>query len=230
MFNDAFHPVDGKASLIYLKRHGELKLRFQQNDSSWQEVSAQLGPLLSTKEPFTHAAFASNNDNSLFLAAYDVALRLHLYRIEISWNIPPEKRNANAGPFEKPGLHASLISTEFNCNPVAFVVGDLSNGSEPKAMAAAQLTHLDFMPVTPEEGDGSLPTIQAVFCRPPNICLFDPVGSPSQTAKSVAPKPRSSHIEKEECGFNFRKEHLQIAAPTRLRPPLGHTSFTSLVV
>lgn len=61
MFHDAHHPVDGKASLIYLKRHGELKLRFQQNDNNWQECSAQLGPMTSTKEPFTHAAFASNN-------------------------------------------------------------------------------------------------------------------------------------------------------------------------
>lgn len=61
LFHDAHHPLDGKASLIYLKRYGELKLRFQQNDSSWQEVSTQLGPMISTKEPFTHAAFASNN-------------------------------------------------------------------------------------------------------------------------------------------------------------------------
>jgi mediator of RNA polymerase II transcription subunit 16 len=61
VFKDAHHPVDGKASLIYLKRHGELKLRFQQNDNSWQEASAQLGPMISTKELFTHAAFASNN-------------------------------------------------------------------------------------------------------------------------------------------------------------------------
>lgn len=173
MFNDAFHPVDGKTSLIYLKRHGELKLRFQQNDSSWQEVSAQLGPLLSTKEPFTHAAFASNSDNTLLLAAYDVARRLHLYRVEITWNVPSDKRNASAGPFEKPGLHASLLSIDGNCGPVTFSAGDLSSDTEPRIPAAAQLTHLDFMPVTPEEGDGSLPTIQAVFCRPPNIGLFD---------------------------------------------------------
>jgi mediator of RNA polymerase II transcription subunit 16 len=61
VFNKAHHPVDGKASLIYLKRHGELKLRFQQADGNWQDSSAQLGPMMSTKEPFTHAAFVSNN-------------------------------------------------------------------------------------------------------------------------------------------------------------------------
>lgn len=61
MFNNAHHPVEGKACFTYLKRHGELKLRFQQIDNSWQEVSAQLGPMISTKESFTHAAFTSNN-------------------------------------------------------------------------------------------------------------------------------------------------------------------------
>lgn len=65
VFQDAHHPIAGKASLIYLKRHGELRLRFQQNDNSWQEASNQLGPMLSTKEPFTHAAFASNNGTCL---------------------------------------------------------------------------------------------------------------------------------------------------------------------
>jgi len=65
MFNNAHHPVEGKACFIYLKRHGELKLRFQQIDNSWQEVSAQLGPMISTKESFTHAAFTSNNGTVL---------------------------------------------------------------------------------------------------------------------------------------------------------------------
>lgn len=61
MFHDAHHPIPSKASLIYLKRHGELVLRFQQNDNAWQETSTQLGPMISTQESFTHAAFASNN-------------------------------------------------------------------------------------------------------------------------------------------------------------------------
>jgi mediator of RNA polymerase II transcription subunit 16 len=66
MFNNAHHPIDGKASFVYLKRHGELRLRFQQIDNHWQEVSAQLGPMISTKESFTHAAFASNNGKFRF--------------------------------------------------------------------------------------------------------------------------------------------------------------------
>ncbi|KAF2034910.1 hypothetical protein EK21DRAFT_97118 [Setomelanomma holmii] len=184
VFNDAFHPVDGKASLIYLKRQGELKLRFQQNDSSWQEVTAQLGPLISAKEPFIHAAFASNNDNNLLLAAYDVARRLHLCRVETTWNVPPEKRNANAGPFDKPTLHVSLISIEDECDPINMTSNDLSNGAESTGTAAAQLTHLSFLPVTPEQDDGSYPTIQAIFCRPPNLISFDQL-QPQEASHSV---------------------------------------------
>ncbi|EFQ88243.1 hypothetical protein PTT_15971 [Pyrenophora teres f. teres 0-1] len=173
LFNNAHHPVDGKASLIYLKRHGELKLRFQQNDNYWQEASAQLGPMLSTKEPFTHAAFASNNDNTLLLAAYDVKRRLYLYRIETVWNVPADKRSQNAGPFEKPTIQVSLIAMEDDCNPVDMANDDLSSDTESRGTAAAQLTHLNFLPVTPQQDDVSIPTIQAIFCKPPSPISYD---------------------------------------------------------
>jgi len=169
------HPLDGKPSLIYLKRHGELKLRFQQQDSSWHEVTAQLGPLVSTKEPFTHASFASNNDSSLLLAAYDVAQRLHMYRVETSWNVPTDKRSTT--PFDKPGLHTTLISIEDDCRPVNQVSHDLTTGTESSGPIAAQLTHLNFLPITPDQEDGSLPTIQAVFCHPPNLVSVDQLSS-----------------------------------------------------
>lgn len=186
-FHDAHHPIDSKASFIYLKRHGELRLRFQQNDSAWQESSAQLGPMVSTKEPFTHAAFASNNDNSLLLAAYDVNRRLHLYRIETTWNIPADKQPNRVTPFEKPTIQVVLIAMEDNTSPIDLTAADLSNGTEPQGTAAAQLTHLNFLPITPEHGDGSLPTIQAIFARPPNMIACDQM-SPQETLHSVIVK------------------------------------------
>lgn len=185
--------------MIYLKRHGELKLRFQQMDNSWHESSAQLGPMISTKEPFTHAAFASNNgtliglrngyhkltvpDNTLLLAAYDLKRRLHLYRVETTWNVP-EKRAQNTGPFDKPSIQVSLITIEDNCYPIDLSSGDLSNGTEPRGVAAARLTHLNFLPITPDQEDGSVPTIQAIFCRPPNIVSFDQL-NPQESPNSV---------------------------------------------
>lgn len=66
------HAVDQKACLVYLMRKGDLKLRFQQPDSSWSEVSFSLKAILSTEETFTHAAFASNNGMLLLFARYSI--------------------------------------------------------------------------------------------------------------------------------------------------------------
>ncbi|KAF2471912.1 uncharacterized protein BDR25DRAFT_302755 [Lindgomyces ingoldianus] len=189
VFKDAHHPAEGKASLIYLKRHGELKLRFQQHDNSWHEVSAILGPMLSTREPFTHAAFASNNDNTLLLAAHDVSGRLYMYRIEAKWNIPVPRPGHAPKPFEKPDLQVLEIAVKDNCYPKssAMVNGDLNSGSESKIRIPAQLTHLSFLPVTPEKNDGTLPTILAIFSTPPNVVSIDQ-NQPQQSPFSIIVK------------------------------------------
>ncbi|KAF2108513.1 mediator complex, subunit Med16 [Lophiotrema nucula] len=174
-FKDAHHPAEGKAALMYLKRHGELKLRYQQHDNSWHEVTAFLGPLLSTRELFTHAAFASNNDNTLLLAAYDVVGRLHLYRIETKWNVPKPTHGQPPKPFEKPELQVSEVDVLDSCYPVSSDVanGDLNTTSESRTRMPAQLTHLNFLPITLESNDGSIPTIQALFSTPPNMVSLD---------------------------------------------------------
>ena len=61
-FNDAHHPIDSKAALICVGRNGMLRLRFQQPDNSWQETSTELEHVSSSREPFTHAAFAPNGE------------------------------------------------------------------------------------------------------------------------------------------------------------------------
>jgi mediator of RNA polymerase II transcription subunit 16, fungi type len=76
-FNDAHHPAEGKASLIYVTKNGHVKLRYQQHDVSWHEVSAELVHMLSAKELLTHAAFASNNGTT------PRRLTLHTYQLTI---------------------------------------------------------------------------------------------------------------------------------------------------
>jgi len=186
-FHDAHHPVDSKASFIYLKSHGELRLRFQQFDSTWQESLAQVGPIASTKEPFTHAAFASNNDNTLLLAAYDVKRRLHLYRIETVWHIPTDKQHQRTAPFDKPTIQVSLIKLEDSAMPVGLPAANLGEGIGSQSAEATQLIHLHFLPTTPDHGDGSLPTIQAIFTKPPNLIVCDQM-SEQETPHSVVVK------------------------------------------
>lgn len=121
------------------------------------------------------------------MAAYDVKRRLHLYRIEIAWQVPQEKHNQTAGHFDKPCLQVSLIAIEENCGPTNMIAGDMDNGTEARGTAPAQLTHLSFLPITPDSSDGSIPTIQAIYCTPPNLVSLDHL-QPQETPHSIIVK------------------------------------------
>lgn len=79
------------------------------------------------------------------------------------------------------------MAVEDDCNPIQITSDNLNDGTESRGTAAAQLTHLNFLPVTPEQHDGSLPTIQAIFCRPPNIISFDQL-QPQEPSYSIIVK------------------------------------------
>ncbi|KAF2182172.1 hypothetical protein K469DRAFT_669982 [Zopfia rhizophila CBS 207.26] len=204
VFNDAHHPLDGKASLIFLKRNGELKLRFQQPDNSWYEASAMLGPQLSTREPFSHAAFASNNDNTLLLAAYDVVGRLHLFRVEVKWNVPPQKQGQPPKSFSPPSLEVTHIGCEDNCYPTTSTANGDLNGGSGDVRIPVQLTHLNFLPITPDQTDGTLPTIQAIFSTPPNIVSLDQT-QPQQNPLSIIVRWEVRHTQQNQLHSSLDK-------------------------
>lgn len=134
-----------------------------------------------------YSSILTQADYSLLMAAYDVKRRLYLYRIETAWNVPQEKHGQNAGPFDKPSLQVLLIATEENCGPTNTITGQLNNSTEVRGTVAAQLTHLSFLPATPDLSDNSLPTIQAVFCKPPNLVSLNHL-QPQETPHSVIVK------------------------------------------
>lgn len=178
-FNDAHHPIDGKAALICVGRNGMLRLRFQQPDSSWQETSTELEHVSSSREPFTHAAFASKNDNSLLLVAHDVIGHLHIYRVQIHWTVPqPPKQGPPLRSITPPTFEVISLMVEDHCYPASSpsVDGSLTTGQEQRTHIPAQLTHLSFLPTTPEQHAGTLPTILAIFSHCPN-----PISSLDQT-------------------------------------------------
>jgi mediator of RNA polymerase II transcription subunit 16 len=182
--------MENRPSMIYLKRYGELRLRFQQPDSTWHEVTTQLETMVSTREAFSHAAFASYGDKTLLLAAYDVSGRLHLYRIEPKWAVPPKTQQPQqpAKHMDKPELLVTEIRTEDTCYPLGPAIDNLGlNDASPKVRIPAQLTHLSFLPKTPEQDDGTVPTIQAIFSTPPNLVSFDQT-QPHQNPYSIVVK------------------------------------------
>jgi mediator of RNA polymerase II transcription subunit 16 len=73
----------------------------------------------------------------------------------------------------------------------------LSAGSEAKAKVSAQLTHLDFLPVTPEKGDGSLPTIQAIFSTPPDIVAVNQ-SQPQQPPFSIVTRYEVHQVQQNQ--------------------------------
>jgi mediator of RNA polymerase II transcription subunit 16 len=113
-----------------------------------------------------------------------VSGRLHLYQIDTKWNIPPQKPSQPPPKqYDKPELHVSLLNIEDNAYPT-MLNSDVNSGAQSTIRLLAQLTHLDFLPATPKQGDGSLPTIQAVFLTPPNMVVVDQTQS-TQTPFSI---------------------------------------------
>ncbi|OCL01533.1 hypothetical protein AOQ84DRAFT_443946 [Glonium stellatum] len=201
-FNDAHHPLDSKAALICVGRNGILRLRFQQPDNSWQETSIELEHMSSSREPFTHAAFASNNDDSLLLAAHDVIGHLHLYRVQIHWQASqPQKQGQPPRPIAPPTLEATNLMIEDSCYPAspASADGSLTTGQEQRAHIPAQLTHLSFLPTTPEQHAGTLPTILAIFSHCPSpISPLDQTQPPQNSFSIIARwevhQPQQNHL------------------------------------
>jgi mediator of RNA polymerase II transcription subunit 16 len=107
----------------------------------------------------------------------------------MKWNVPPPKHAQQPPkPMDKPELQVSKIYVEDSCYPVSSVVSeDLNAEPESGLQIPAQLTHLNFLPVTPEKDDGTLPTVQAIFSTPPNIVSCDQ-SQPQQSPCSIIVK------------------------------------------
>ncbi|OCK74259.1 hypothetical protein K432DRAFT_430130 [Lepidopterella palustris CBS 459.81] len=187
-FNDAHHPMESKLALICVGKNGLLRLRFQQPDNSWQEAMTELEHMSSAREPFTHAAFASNNDNSLLLVAHDVVGHLHLYRIRIHWTMPPPlKQGQQPKPIIPPSLEVISLMVEDHCYPEssASIDGDLTLGPEQRIQFPAQLTHLSFLPTTPDRTTSTFPTILAIFSHCPSLVSSLAQTQPHQNSFSI---------------------------------------------
>ena len=120
------------------------------------------------------------------MIAYDGSRRLHLYRIEAVWNIPQAPGQPPPKVYEKPDLQVVEIATDDNCHPTMIDSNGLPDDAGSKIPVSAQLTHLDFMPSTPEEGDGSVPTVQAIFVTPPNTIMTNQAHSQQSPSSIIA--------------------------------------------
>ena len=128
------------------------------------------------------------------MIAYDGSKRLHLYRIDAIWNVPQTPGQPSPKVYEKPELRVAELATEDSCHPSVIDGSGLPGDTGTKIQVPAQLTHLDFLPITPEEGDGSVPTVQAVFLTPPNTVVVGQV-HPQQNPSSIIVKWEVHQLE-----------------------------------
>jgi len=143
-------------------------------------------------------------DNTLLLAAYDVAGRLHLYRIEATWNIPPQKHGQPPPKhYEKPVLEVFGLTVDDDCSPT-MINNNLNAGTEARVKVPAQLTHLNFLPITPEPNDGSLLTIQAIFSTPPDVVAVNQ-NQPQQNPFSIVARWEVHRVEQNQLHSSLDK-------------------------
>ncbi|KAJ4353410.1 Mediator of RNA polymerase II transcription subunit 16 [Didymosphaeria variabile] len=133
------------------------------------------------------------------------ACLVYLMRKEAVWNIPPPAAGqAPPKVYEKPELQVTELATEDECHPAMIDSSGLPGGSESKVPVSAQLTHLDFLPITPEDGDGSVPTVQAIFVTPPNMITVDPT-HPQPSPSSIVAKWEVHHSEQNQLHASLDK-------------------------
>ncbi|KAF2145598.1 uncharacterized protein K452DRAFT_264768 [Aplosporella prunicola CBS 121167] len=171
-WKEPHNPIEGgsKAAFLCLTRGGTIRLLFQAEGNHWLDATAELEASNSAKDAFTHASFASDQENSLLLVAHSESGTLHVFRVKINWNIPPNRQRIDPPP--TPILEVTALKSEENCLPLStgFDAGGGSLEPNHRLSQPAQLTHLMFVPTGPEPGPHtgiSHPTVMAVFCHTP---------------------------------------------------------------
>jgi hypothetical protein len=117
-------------------------------------------------------------DDNLFLALYNIAGDMTLYRLQIRWSSPPMK---SVGPNQQmphsnmpnpPVINCLFLSTLTDCKPFApntnTSTTNFVTDANPKFSLPAQLTHLNFLSVLPDEPNKpSKPILVATFTHTP---------------------------------------------------------------
>ncbi|KAI5808817.1 mediator complex, subunit Med16 [Peziza echinospora] len=152
-----YHP-NNKTACLGLTKGGVLKLYYLGDQGRYLEVPQELERFVSTGNLFSHAAFSSDKDGSIILAAYTLSGVLRLYRINITWELGSHQPGAPQPP---PPINAILTVKRFKIEalprPLDHPTIDMSK---------AFLTNLEVIPPTfsgPGRGQFFPTTVMAVY-------------------------------------------------------------------
>ncbi|KAF2761852.1 hypothetical protein EJ05DRAFT_186970 [Pseudovirgaria hyperparasitica] len=187
-WNAPHNCVENKAALVCLTKLGNLRLLFQHPDGSWDEVTTELGTEQTAKDIFSHAAFALH-DGILLLAAYNIAGRLNLYRIQIRWGSVPPRPQSSHEPLrnmQPPILDVTPVLAEDDFVPYGPGNEDELLQTSHRMAIPGQLTHLEFLKPAPETDNQDVdPTIFAIFSNNPTFMSPMDQGQSHQNPTSI---------------------------------------------
>ncbi|KAJ5637510.1 hypothetical protein N7490_007389 [Penicillium lividum] len=217
-----FHPAN-KNALICVTRAGQIRLIFQNPDSKWAELPAELKSTGYSDRLLTHASIVATQAGIL-ITTYSVCQKICLYRVQISWN-PPQWDNAQV----KQPVQFPIPSFAFqHCKiDMPSSIFNVNQGSEEHAdhplpfhNSVYSLTWLEIMPgqIDSPTGSTASPWILAVFAKPLHATpeYPDQQGPPSVIVRwQLETAPQAFHPKFDEVAP--KKSNAQVKSKMELR-------------
>lgn len=174
-----FHPAN-KAAVICVTRSGMIKLLYQNPDSRWTEISAELKNTGYSDRLLTHAALVATQ-SGIIITTHSLCQKISVYRVHISWNPPqwdpslPKQSNLFPVPsFRFTHCNVEIPGSIWRANRSSS--GEIPDESQPSANALYSLTNLEVIlgAVDNPSGATSNPWILAVYSSPPHAAPNHP--------------------------------------------------------
>lgn len=184
-----FHPAN-KAALVCVTRSGLLRLLYQNPDSRWAEISAELSYTGYSDRLLTHAAIVATQGASRFvcpiggvtdhgaggilIATSSACGKICVYRLQITWTPaqwdPSQMKQSSSGnTFPVPSFHFvhCKIDLPNNILRTALQPGENSEDTLPSTNSFYSLTRLEIVPGPSDNPPGSTakPSLLGVFSK-----------------------------------------------------------------
>ncbi|CAL5871048.1 uncharacterized protein PFLUO_LOCUS5292 [Penicillium psychrofluorescens] len=165
-----FHPAN-KGGLLCVTRAGQIKLIYQNPDSKWAELPAELKNTGYSDRLLTHAAMAATQ-SGILLATYSACQKICVYRVNIVWTPaqwdPTQAKQPNQFPIPAFRFLHCKVETPGNDLSVIRSPDEHVDQPLPPSNSLYSLTRLDIMPgqIDSPAGSTASPWIFAVFSKP----------------------------------------------------------------
>jgi mediator of RNA polymerase II transcription subunit 16 len=173
-----FHPVN-KAGLVCVTRSGIIRLLYQNPDSRWAEISAELKNTGYSDRLLTHAALVSTQ-GGILVATHSACQKICLYRVHIAWTptqYDPGQQKPPA-PWPVPSFRFLHCKVESQCDVPGTNrnAGDNAQGLPSFTNSLHCLTGLDIVLPALDNPAGSTanPWVVAIYSAPLHVTQDHP--------------------------------------------------------